>query len=62
MRKHVQHHVDWSNESARQKGNPYIWMLDAKLVACDQMDDAINLLAQPFPSDRFSPEDFPGLF
>ena len=62
MKEHVQHHVDWSNESACQKGNQYIRMLDAKLVACDQMDDAINLSAQPFPSGQFTPEDFPGLF
>ena len=31
------------------KGSHYIRMLDDQLVACDQMDDAINLLAQPFP-------------
>ena len=62
MKEHVQHNVDWSNESARQKGKQYIRMLDAQLVACDQMDDAINLLAQPFPAGRFTPEDFPGLF
>ena len=62
MKEHVQHHVDWSNESARQKSNQYIRMLDAKLVACDQLDNAINLLAPPFPSGRFTPEDFSGLF
>ena len=62
MKEHVQHNVDWSNESARQKGKQYIRMLDAQLVVCYQMDDAINLLAQPFPTGRFTPEDFPGLF
>ena len=62
MKENVQHHVDWSSESARQKGNQYIRMLDAKLVACDQLDDEINRLAQPFPPGRFTREDFPGLF
>ena len=62
MKELVESHVDWSNESARQKGNQYIRMLDAKLDACDQMDDVINRLAQPFPAGRFTPEDYPGLF
>ena len=62
IKEYVQHHVDWPKESARQKGNQYIRMLDARLVDCDRMDDAINLLAQPFPSDRYTREDFPGLF
>ena len=55
MKEQVQRHIDPSEESALRKGNYYIRMLDNQLVACDQMDDAINLLAQPFPSGRFTP-------
>ena len=38
VREHVESHVDPSNESARQKGAQYVRMLDAQLVACDQME------------------------
>ena len=62
MKEQVQHNIDPADESALRKGNHYIRMLNDQLIACDQMDDAINLLAQPFPTGRFTPEDFPGLF
>ena len=62
IKKDVRRYVDWSNESACQKGNQYIWMLDAKLRAGDHLEDTINLLAQPFPSGRFTRKDFPELF
>lgn len=62
MKEYVQHNVDWSNDSARQKGNQYIHMFDDKLVECDRLDVEINRMAQPFPSGQFTPEDYPGLF
>ena len=49
MKEQVQRHIDPSDASVLRKGSHYIRMLDDQLVACDQMDDAINLLAQPFP-------------
>ena len=49
MKEQVQRHIDPSDESVLRKGNHYIQMLDNQLVACDQMDDVINLSVQPFP-------------
>ena len=37
-------------------------MLDATLVECDLIDDAIKLKEQPFPSGVFTPEAYPGVF
>lgn len=54
MKKQVELNVDASNESARQKGEQYIRMLDAQLVACDKTEAAIDFLLQPFPADRYS--------
>ena len=54
MRRQVELNVDASNESARQKGEQYIRMLDAQLVACDKTEAAIDFLMQPFPADRYS--------
>ena len=62
MKEYVQQNVDWSNESAHQKGSQYIEMLKDKLVDCDRLDHEINLMAQTFPSDQYNPEDYPGLF
>ena len=62
MKELVESHIDLSKESARQKGEQYVRMLNAQLVVCDRMENAINRLAEPFPADRFTPEDFPGLF
>ena len=62
MKEHVESHIDPSNESARQKGEQYVRMLDAQLVTCDRMEKTIDQLAQPFPALRFTPENFPGLF
>ena len=54
MKKQVELNVDASNESARQKGEQYIRMLDAQLVVCDKTEAAIDFLLQPFPADRYS--------
>ena len=62
MKEQVQRHIDPSDESILRKGNHYIRMLDDQLVACARTEEEINRLTQPFPSGRFTPEDFPGLF
>ena len=62
MKEHVESHIDPSNESARQKGEQYVWMLDAKLAGCDRREKMIKSVMQPFPEGRFTPEYFPGIF
>ena len=62
MKEQVESHIDPSNESARQKGEQYVRMLDAKLAGCDRREKMIKSVMQPFPAGRFTPEDYPGLF
>ena len=62
MKEQVQRHIDPLDECALRKGDHYIRMLDAQLVACARTEEEIDRLMQPFPSRRFTPEDFPGLF
>lgn len=62
MKEHVESHIDPSNESVRQKGEQYVRMLDARLVACDRREKLIKSVMQPFPADQYTPEDYPGLF
>lgn len=42
MKEQVRCHIDPSDESALQKGDHYIRMLDAQLVACDDTEEVIN--------------------
>ena len=55
MKEQVQRHIDPLDESVLRKGNHYIRMLDAQLVACARTEEEIDRLMQPFPSRRFTP-------
>ena len=61
IKKHIQNHINLSDTSACQKAKQYTQMLDAQLVVCDQNEEMINQLEQPYPAVRFTLEDFPGL-
>lgn len=52
MKEQVRRHIDPADESAQQKGDHYIQMLDAQLVACDRTEEIIEDLIQPFPARR----------
>lgn len=52
MKEQVRRHVDRSDVSAVRKADHYIRVLDAQLIACDQTDDAIDRLIQPFSGLR----------
>ncbi len=45
MKEQVERHIDPTNELALQKGNHYIRMLDAQLIACDRTEEAIDLFS-----------------
>ena len=62
MKERVQHNIDPSDESVLRKGNHYIRLLDAQLVVCARREEMLDQLTQHYPSGRFTPEDFPGLF
>lgn len=44
MKEEVRRHIDPSDQSAQMKGDHYIRMLDAQLIACDHTEDAIDRL------------------
>lgn len=50
MKEEVSRRIDRSNESAVRKGDHYIRMLDAQLVACDRTEEMIDRLMEPFPT------------
>lgn len=52
MKKEVRRHIDTSDESAMRKGDHYIRMLDAQLAACNDTENIIDTLMQPFPARR----------
>lgn len=62
MKEHIESHIDPSSESARQKGDQYFRILDAKLAGCDRREKMIKSGMEQFPELRFTPENFPGLF
>ena len=48
MKEQVRCHIDPSDESALQKGDHYIRMLDAQLTACDRTEEEIDRLTNPY--------------
>ena len=50
MKDRVRRHIDTSDDSAVKKGDHYIRMLDAQLVACDRTEEMIDRLTGPFPA------------
>ena len=45
MKEQLNRHIDPTSESALKKGNHYIRMLDAQLIACDRTEEAIDLFS-----------------
>ena len=62
MKERVQHNIDPSDETVLRKGSHYIRLLDAQLVVCARREEMLDQLTQQYPSGRFTPEDFPGIF
>ncbi len=52
MKEQVQRHLNPAGGSVLQKGNHYIRLLDAQLVACDRTEESIDHLMQPYPAHR----------
>ncbi|MEQ8228163.1 MAG: hypothetical protein RIA64_08765 [Rhodospirillales bacterium] len=50
MKDEVTRHIDSSDASVVRKGDHYIRLLDAQLVACDRTEEMIEMLCQPFPA------------
>jgi hypothetical protein len=52
MKQQVVKHVDAGNESAVRKVRHYVAALDAQIAQCDDTDEMIDVLCQPFPAGR----------
>ena len=52
MKQQVMQYVDAGNESAVRKARHYLAALDAQITQCDDTDEMIDVLCQPFPARR----------
>jgi hypothetical protein len=52
MKQQVMQYVDAGNESAVRKARHYLAALDAQILQCDETDEMIDVLCQPFPARR----------
>lgn len=50
------------DSNATRKSKYYLKFLDDELAKCNRIEQQIDLLQKPFPSQTFNPVDFPGLF
>ena len=50
------------DSNAFRKSRYYLKFLDDELAKCNRIEQQIDLLQEPFPSQTFNPEKFPGLF
>jgi hypothetical protein len=57
LRNKVSSFVDPANERASRKARHYLNALEEQLHVCDQTDEAIDMLARPFPARRPSSDD-----